>query len=97
MAGFEEDDVDGQLEDSGHRIVVDGVEQPCDLYLSDEIVLDEAGRPGQKASRERALVKTAHFPELGESDSVIIDGVDYTILQALRLDDAVTELRLRRS
>ena len=97
MAGYEEDDLDEQLEDSGHRIVVDGVEQPCELYLSDQILLDEAGRPGQKASWERALVKTAHFPELAEGDGVEIDDVNYTILQVLRLDDAVTELRLRRS
>jgi hypothetical protein len=74
------------------------VTKPCSFMLHDQTMQQGHIGAGQQAAMGYALVNTADFPALKRGDAVSVNGLNYTVNLATRVQDgAVTQVFLGKA
>lgn len=94
---FGDADIAAMLADWGHSITIAALTKNCLLDLAGQVLLEQGGVGGQVAIMPVAHVRASDYPAVSNDDAVVVDGVNYTVYQALPVGDGgLTQLALRK-
>jgi hypothetical protein len=85
---FRDGDVAALFADTGVTININGTPGLGLVDENDQIVVTNAGRGEVVAGVHTVTVQTSKFPPITNGQSIVVDGVNYTVRQKLKEGDA---------